>query len=160
MCELFYPFVTTLGQWFLNFLENFPFWWIWKTNYPKNVSLKNSQKSSNHKQQWLLPPPPPPLKCYIYEIWKHLSILPVKCEMWTWSTIHLWISRKIFNHRNLPKSFSDYLFLYKITPKSNLPQFKKQIEKCCLDHLGIFCIEEKLSKLASQARLLCIRVIG
>ena len=40
--------------------------------------------------------------------------------------MYLWISREIFNHRNLPKKISDYPFLIqKLPQKSNLPQFKK-----------------------------------
>ena len=29
-----------LTQWFLYFLANYHFWWIWKLNYPHNISLK------------------------------------------------------------------------------------------------------------------------
>ena len=32
-----------LEQWFLTFLANYPFWWVWKPNYPQTVK-KSVQK--------------------------------------------------------------------------------------------------------------------
>ena len=47
-----------LRQWFLTFLANYPFWWVWKPNYPQNcqkICPKNPKKlSKNYVKKFVI----------------------------------------------------------------------------------------------------------